>query len=229
VKNDREKPFIPAQENQLVMRFFSLYSRLKARNVFNHVYLDQHYVPDSRRSTLYFGNHSMWWDALTPLLLNTYILKQHPRAVMEWEQVAKYSFFKRIGCFSIDRSDPRSGLKSLQYGVDWLNKPGNSLYLYPQGKIENPLQSEQNYESGIGWMIPKLHEHVDVVPIVQHAHIMHEPKPSLFIRLGKPITLQSDKRSKNELAQFLKSIADDELRILIKNSSPKKPHLSIWF
>jgi 1-acyl-sn-glycerol-3-phosphate acyltransferase len=220
-KNISLNEFIPADESKLAMSFFAWYSRFKLNRVFKDVYLDSHYKPDQTRSTLYFGNHSMWWDALTPLVLNEFFFKQRPRAVMELEQVKKFSFFKKIGCFSINRSDPRSALKSLQYGIDWLNISGNSLYIYPQGKLENPSNTALNFETGIGWMIPKLLDHVDLVPLIQHSHFMYDASPSLYISVGKPITKESIPSKKNEIAQYLEGITKEKIRQLIDNASHK--------
>ncbi|MFW6348197.1 MAG: lysophospholipid acyltransferase family protein, partial [Cyclonatronaceae bacterium] len=134
------RPFIPAKSNQLVISFFKYFTRFLAGRLFHAVHFeDAYHTRSAEKTTLYFGNHNAWWDALTPLLLNEYVLKQKPRAVMEWQQVHDYPFFRRFGCFSIDRDDPRSALKSLKYGIDWLNgTPGASLYFYPEGRITNP-------------------------------------------------------------------------------------------
>lgn len=217
------KPFLPAKESRIAMRFFAFYSKILSKKVFKHVYLDQYYTPDSSRSTLFFGNHSMWWDALTPLLLNEYVLHQRPRAIMEWEQMHKYKFFSRIGCFSIDRSHPRSALKSLQYGTDWLNQPGNSLYLYPEGKIVNPVKTTLEFESGIVRMLPKLAEHVDIVPLSQHMHAMFNAKPSLFIRIGKPLNTSELPIDKKIIVKELQTVVHQELEHLIVVSSEKSP------
>lgn len=214
--------FIPADENRLVQSFFAWYSRYKLNRVFKDVFLDLNYTPNSSRSTLYFGNHSMWWDALTPLVLNEFYLKQRPRAVMELEQVRKFSFFKKIGCFSINRSDPRSALKSLQYGIDWLNTSGNSLYIYPQGKLENSANSSFVYETGIGWMLPKLLDHVDIVPLIQHAHLMYDAKPSMFIRVGTPLNKRQIPNGKKESTLYLEELTKSELGSLIDSSSKKE-------
>ncbi len=217
------KPFIPAAENKIHINFFDAFTRFLLWRNFDSVHTQFDHVPQSGESTLFIGNHNSWWDALTPLYVNQKYFHQRPRAVMEWEQVKRYGFFKKIGCFSIDRSDPRSALKSLQYGIDWLNnESGNSLYLYPQGKIENPWLPQQPFETGIGWMIPKLKEHVKVVPFIQHQHSMHTSKPVLFLKTGKPIELDDTITSKKEITKFVEYIVLSELLELIQSSSLKK-------
>lgn len=226
-----DRPFIDAKDNRFVASFFTVFTKFLAKRTFHRVYLENEYGSNiSTRSTLFFGNHNAWWDALTPLLLNQYVFKQHPRAVMEWEQVHRYPFFRRIGCFSIDRKDPRSALQSLRYGINWLNsEPGRSLYLYPEGKITNPLLPHSPFETGIGWMTSQLAEHVDLVPLIQHAHFMHHAKPDLFIQVGQPVdrvAMGKDKKEiTNQLYDIIKVMKDD----LILKASPKDTQLPIWF
>lgn len=228
-KDFTRNDFIEARENKWIITFFAWYSRFLAGRVFHRVYLEKRYEPAPGRSTLFFGNHSSWWDALTPLLLNHFKLRQRPRAIMEWEQVNKYPFFRRIGCFSINRGNPKSALQSLLYGIDWLNQPGNSLFMYPEGKILNPAASSLSYESGTGWMVPRLDNHVDLVPFTQHIHQMHHHKPSLFIRLGKPVDCDKLGTDKNEITQVLRELSQAELSELIEASSSKTPGVPLWF
>ena len=222
------KPFIPAKENQWAIRFFGLYSSILIRRVFKNVWLDQQYVPSPERSTLYFGNHHSWWDALTPLLLKNRVLHQKLRAVMEWEQMNRYGFFKRIGCFSIDRQNPRSAVESLNYGIEWLKTPENSLIIYPQGKLENPAKPIK-FETGIGWMSQRLPDCTDVVPIIQHAHQMHDAKPSLYIRLCPAIDPALLSGTKEHITQNLQEITRSEFEKLVHISSEKEPGFKKWF
>lgn len=219
------RPFIPARPNRLVINFFTYFTRFLAGRQFHRVYYEDDY--QSRRpekATLYFGNHNAWWDALTPLLLNKYVLHQQPRAVMEWQQVQDYPFFRRIGCFSIDRSDPRSALKSLQYGIEWLNgTPGASLYLYPEGRITNPQQPAPAYETGIGWMHSRLESQVDLVPLIQHTHLMHHAKPSLFLRVGPAVNRSELPENKKAASARLREIAKAEQHAFIQRASEKEP------
>jgi 1-acyl-sn-glycerol-3-phosphate acyltransferase len=226
-----ERPFIDAKDNRFVASFFYMFSRFLAKRTFREVRLDNPYgsrIAD--RSTLYFGNHNSWWDALTPLLLNQNIFRQHPRAVMEWEQVNRYAFFRRIGCYSIDRTNLRSAMTSLEYGVNWLNKrPGRSLYFYPEGKITNPSLPDSPFESGLAWMIPKLDTHVDLVPLIQHSHMMHHAKPTLFLRVCKPILINELPHGRKELLKALEDIIMYEKAKLVHDASPKTPEIKVWF
>lgn len=226
------RPFIDAKDNRFVASFFTVFTKFLAKRTFRKIYLSNGYGNNVKgRSTLYFGNHNAWWDALTPLLLNQYVLKQHPRAVMEWEQVHRYPFFRRIGCFSIDRKDHRSALKSLRYGIDWLNTtPGRSLFLYPEGKITNPQLQDFPFETGIGWMASQLERHVDLVPLIQHSHFMHHAKPELYLQLGAAVDRTVFKQAnKKEITAALESHVKTLKVSFIEKASAKEHDIPVWF
>ncbi|AXJ01191.1 1-acyl-sn-glycerol-3-phosphate acyltransferase [Cyclonatronum proteinivorum] len=221
------RPFIDAIDSRIVPEFFYYVTRFLARRTFRRVWLQNDYGSGKalqNRSTLFIGNHNAWWDALTPLLLNQKLLRQTPRAVMEWEQVDRYPFFRRIGCYSIDRKDPRSALGSLRYGIDWLNNgTARNLWLYPEGKITNPVLPDSPFESGVGWMLPQLDSHVDLVPIIQHHHMMHHPKPDLFLWLGTPLKPDTLGSNKKEITASLQRHITSMKLTLAEKAAPKEP------
>lgn len=227
ITRSEARPFIDAIDSRVVPAFFYQVTRFLAKRTFRAVWLQNDYGSGDAlrgRSSLYVGNHNAWWDALTPLLLNQKLLRQTPRAVMEWEQVDRYPFFRRIGCYSIDRKDPRSALGSLRYGIDWLNGgTGRSLFLYPEGKITNPVLAESPFESGVGWMLPQLADHVDIVPLIQLNHMMHNPKPDLFLQLGKPLARETLGSGKKDITAALQRIITDMRQELAERASPKEP------
>ena len=52
------------------------------------------------------------------------------------EQLKRYWFFKKLGCYSIDLNDSRKMIVSLKYTMDLLLKPNNLVTIYPQGEIQ---------------------------------------------------------------------------------------------
>jgi len=201
--------FIPPREHKLYLLFFKWYVRWLFGRRFGRVWLHSAYSPSEGQSTLYFLNHHSWWDGITPLLLNDFVLHQHARAIMEDKQMRKYTFFSRIGAFSINRENARSALFSLDFASDWLNGRSNSLYVYPEGKITktcDPLR----FEAGILRIMMNAPE-ADTVPIALHISHREGDKPALFIRIGKPIAI-SDKTSKSEQITYLEQSLEALLR-----------------
>lgn len=199
IKKPRE--FIPANENRLVKWFFKWYTRWLFKRRFERIWLNLEYAPSLEQSTLYFANHHLWWDGLSPLLLNDFVFGQRARAIMEDKQMLKYRFFSRIGAFSIDRENARSALYTLDVASDWLQGAGNSLYLYPEGKITLPTDPLV-FEPGIVRIIKNAPE-ADVVPIAYVLSNRSGAKPELFINVGKPIS-PDPYLSKNDQLEILR-------------------------
>lgn len=201
--------FIPTQENKFYLLFFKWYVRGLFGRRFSRVWLKKSYMPAAGQSTLYFLNHHSWWDGLIPLLLNDFVFYQRARAIMEDKQMREYGFFSKIGAFSIDRNNPRSALFSLDYASDWLNEPGNSIYLYPEGTITTPC-TPLRFESGI-LRIRLNSPEADVVPIALVISHRRSDKPELFVHVGKPTLSVGPNPTKAEQLDYLQQ----SLRVIV--------------
>lgn len=130
---------------------------------------------------------------------------------MEDKQMRQYSFFKKIGAFSIDRDDPRKAITSLRYAVQSMKREGASLFIYPEGKI-NPPGSDMSFEGGLAWLHSKA-PNVDFVPIGIYMHTIRHDKPELHLHIGEAVDLDqglnNDEKTKhleNKLSQILKQL-----------------------
>lgn len=178
--------FIPDKKSAFFTRIFDLYCRNLFSRRFSNIEIKQNYFPTGNQKTIYFLNHSSWWDGLIPFYLDRKLFKQNSRGMMEQEQLERYSFFRRLGVFSIKPDDPRSSLRSLRYAIKTMQNPGAALYIYPQGKIEPFTTEEIRFKKGLGW-IAKQCPDADLVPIAVNIHTMNSDKPELVIQIGKPV------------------------------------------
>ncbi len=178
--------FIPAKESKWFIFLFDLYVRNLFWRRFKNIRFDQHYQPSPESKTIYYLNHTSWWDGLIPLLLNRKLFRQNARAMMEDNQMKQYPFFKRIGAFSVDLSDRGSSVKSLRYAVKSMDRPNASLFIYPQGKI-TPFQIQNlDFKKGLGWITGHCQD-ADIVPVGVYITTARFAKPELFIRIGKKV------------------------------------------
>jgi chlorobactene lauroyltransferase len=205
--------FIPAAESRFHLAFFTTYSRLLYATTFAHVGAEISYRPVNGQSTLYLVNHNYWFDALTPLLLNRYAFRQRLRAVMEDTQLRKHPFFKRLGAFSINRSHPRSAIRSLDVAADWLNQEGHCLFLYPEGKLVDATVPI-SIESGVLRVIANA-PMADVVPLATHIHFMRGPKPVLLIRSGDPIRITDQMPKALALQTLQQAMREQKNRLVL--------------
>ncbi|MEX0593690.1 MAG: lysophospholipid acyltransferase family protein [Balneolaceae bacterium] len=197
-------------------RSIALYSRWLIRRRFHAVWTRESYQPTSKRSTLYFLNHSRWWDGLIPLLLNEFKFHQQARAMMDREQWDQYPFFRHLGAFPVDLDQPRRAVPSLRYASDWLASPGHSLFLYPEGKFYPAHLRERTFQPGLEWL-SRQHESMDLVPIGIVTQHYRASRPELFLKVGPRVEPGSNlefalKRSLDELDRLSHTENRDELQ-----------------
>lgn len=175
--------FIPADEHPFFIWFFDHYTKWSLKRRFKQVWVKQDYVPKPESRTVYFLNHNSWWDGLIPLYLNRHFLQQNARALMEDKQMRQYSFFSKIGAFSINLEDPRSSLISLRYALESMERDQASLFVYPEGTITPPAGTIPKFKDGLAWLYTKTTQ-VDYVPITIYSHSMRSSKPELYLAIG---------------------------------------------
>ena len=171
---------------------------------FKKVWIKQNYVPQSSSKTVYFANHNSWWDGLLPLFLSRKVFKQNARAFMEDKQMVQYSFFSKIGAFSVNLTNTKSTIQSLRYAVNSLNRETASLYIYPEGELTPVTSSKPTFKHGLAWLFQNLDTNVDFVPIAFYTHNFSASKPELYIQVGNPITCDHN-LSKSELTNLFEN------------------------
>jgi len=178
--------FIPARESRFFIIFFDLVVRLLCKLRFSSVYLKQSYVPSKNSKTIYYLNHTSWWDGLIPLLLNQKCFHQQARAMMEDKQMREHGFFKRIGAFSVSPENPKSAVRSLRYAVQSMKRPNASLFIYPEGEIRPFSTEKPKFKSGLSWIVSK-YSQPDVVPVAIYITTAKSSKPALYLQVGQPV------------------------------------------
>ncbi len=211
------KSFIPAKESPFFIKLFDLYCTTLFWRRFSSITVEIKYNPQPDSKTIYYLNHNSWWDGLIPFYLNQKYFNQNARGIMEDKQLEKYSFFRRLGVFSINLEDPRSSIRSLRYAIESMNRPKSSLYLYPQGKIVPFSVDNLNFKKGIGWLCKQL-PNVDVVPIAVHIHTMYNDKPKLEISVGSALDIDRSETAdvinqhlENKLSERLTTLVDESI------------------
>lgn len=210
-----ESEFIPAQESRWFIFVFDLYLRILFWRRFKNVWVDQNYKPDSDSKTIYYLNHTSWWDGLIPLLLNRKLFRQHARAMMEDKQMQEYGLFKRIGAFSVNLENPKSAVRSLRYAVDSMRRPNSSLFIYPEGKIVPFSTKKPDFKKGLGWIASQCPS-AEVVPIGIYINTAESDKPELFLKIGETVEFNlSDEAEKIntlfevKLSELLKELQEN--------------------
>lgn len=204
--------FIPADESRYFISFFSWYTRWSLKRRFRQVWVKQKYQPIPESRTVYFLNHNSWWDGLIPLYLNQHFFHQNARAMMEDKQMQQYTFFSKIGAFSINLEDPKASVQSLRYAVKSMQRNNASLFIYPEGEITPVSESAPKFKNGLAWLYANL-EDIDFVPIHIYMHSFRSSKPELYLSIGSSV--DHDKLlDRNELTNLF----EQDLHRIIQNT-----------
>lgn len=211
--------FIPAKESEWFISLFDLYVRNLFWRRFQNVWIEQSYRPTSTSRTIYYLNHTSWWDGLIPFLLNQKLLKQNARAMMEDKQMIQHKFFQKIGAFSVNLQYSKSLITSLRYAVNSIKRPQASLFIYPEGEIVPFSTDQPKFKKGLSWIADKCPE-VDIVPVGIYIHSSTYDKPELFIQIGEPL-------ERNSTAEIMPSTEYYEIKLQdVLRTLQKRAHSS---
>ena len=139
------------------------------------------------------ANHSSWWDGYMAALIERH-LKLDGYLMMEEAQLRRYFFFSWIGCFSVDRQNARSAIKSVQYAAHLLKgHPRRMVWLFPQGEIAPNDRRPLEFFSGAAHLA-KLSAPVLLYPLATRIEYLAEQRPDLYISLGEPLLVGEQER-----------------------------------
>lgn len=137
-----------------------------------------------RHPILVVSNHTAWPDPLVVLALGR-LLAVDAYAMMDAKNLSRLAFFKRVGAFGVDRSDPRDGAAAVRYARGLLDRPGRAVWIFPQGETR-PVTEPLSLHGGAA-RVARLVPDARVVPMgVRYEHADDE-RPSIWVSLGSAI------------------------------------------
>ena len=137
------------------------------------------------KSLIVTPNHFSWWDGFFIYWLNKKMLNKKLFIMMLEEQLKRYWFFKKLGCYSIDPNDSRKMITSLKYTVDLISNPENLITIYPQGEIQPYEQRPIQLRNGIDFLSRKSENDFQILPLAFKIHYTNERLPMVYARFGK--------------------------------------------
>ena len=141
-------------------------------------------LADEVGGTLFLANHSCWWDLFLVHFLNESI-PVDGYGMMEHFNMVRFGFFRRIGAFSVDRTDPASVRASLEYAAGLLRAPRSGVWIFPQGKIETNDARPLTFQPGIRALVRRAGR-VRVVPVAFRYDFWQDERPEALVRFGAP-------------------------------------------
>lgn len=206
---------IPAKKNKLIGKLFSIYHDRLLKKHFYEIHLlgEENYKGiDPALPTILYANHSNWWDGFISYYLTTKYFRADDYLMMDIRQMKKYRFFKYVGVFSVDRTNPREGVESINYASELIKDSARHLWIYPQGIMQPQDKRPLVFYSGISHIAEKLGR-VNLLPVCFRYEFMMEQRPEVFIKIGQPDIISGS--VEKELTQYLQNkftILLDELK-----------------
>lgn len=180
------------------------YFQRKARRAFAGVYakgLNNIAFPEDGSPVILYANHAGWWDGILPFLITTTHLGLDGYAMMEEAQMQRYSFFRKIGCFSVDRESPRQSMVSLRYGAELLRERRRLLWIFPQGEIVHPEQRPVHLFRGLAWLARDL-GNVTLIPVAFRYELGRQERPEAWVSCGTAWRITKDHRVDIEITHY---------------------------
>ncbi len=128
---------IPANKGRLFDAVFAGHAERRLRRTFARARIQGLGVAAAARDRaplLLVSNHVSWWDPLVALWLSRRVLHLDGHALMDAANLRRLPFFRRVGAFGVDLTDPRDGARALRYGARLLDRPGRMVWVFPEGR-----------------------------------------------------------------------------------------------
>ncbi len=205
---------IPAKKNKLIGSIFAVYHNRLLKKHFYAIHasgMQNLEYCDNSKPVILYANHSNWWDGFIAYYLTNCVMKKDDYLMMDIEQMKKYSFFKYIGVFSVDRNIAAEAVRSINYAAELLSNTDKYLWIFPQGEMTPQDKRPLKFFSGITKLAEKTGS-VNIVPVCFRYEFMMEQRPEVFISIGKPILYNG--KSNNGLTENLRSSLESQLDTL---------------
>lgn len=210
---------IPANKSPFWEWGFHLVLKRMFKSQFNNLFY-RGTLPSSTKHTLFLVNHSTWWDPLIIFLLNKHLFKANGYGMMHEEGLKSFPIFRRIGTFSINRSNPKDIIASLNYAKDRINE-GKAVWIFPQGD-ERPLEQRPlEFQTGASFIIEKS-DQIHVIPISLYYAFEEKRKPNIYVSIGQDLSpALNPEYDRRHHTQFLEDACTDQLDHLKKQVMEK--------
>lgn len=132
-----------------------------------------------------YATHGSWWDAALSIVLSLRQFDLDAYGMMEYKQLHRYPFFRRIGMFSVVREDPSSALRSIRYAASVLRATGRTLWMFPQGTLVHQDSRPLVLEPGLG-ILARAIQPVWLCPVAFRYDLLREQRPDALVAIGQP-------------------------------------------
>lgn len=179
---------IEAKHNKAARFIFNIYAnRLLKRSFQSFNLVNKPPEIPTDKGLIITPNHFSWWDGFFSDYICSKILRRKFHIMMLEHQLERYWFFKYVGAYSINQSNPKSISNTFNYTVSKVKDSNNVIILYPQGAIEPYDGYPFSLKKGIQYLIKKIDNKIIILPAAFKIDFNEDKKPFVYCRFGNPI------------------------------------------
>lgn len=215
---------LTVRRSRAYTRWFSWYSRRQFKRHFHAVRVS---VPAETLDmqldypVIFYCNHAYWWDGFWSQLCTESFFRQNLYIIIEYPQLSRHRFFTRLGAFSIDRSRPRSTVRTLDYAAERLTEKShnqNALWVFPQGMIEHVDKLPIRFFNGTSSIVSRVLQKtagIYLVSVVSRIEYLDDQRPDLFLSFKVPeLVEKTGYPGQKTLTRHMQDTTIDHLAIL---------------
>jgi len=174
---------IKAERNKLALFVFDIYLDRLLKKYFQDFVLVNEFPSINRDKSLILApNHFSWWDGFFVYYSMKKLTSKKIFIMMLEEQLKRYWFFQKIGCFSINQNNKQSTVATLKYTLELLKNPDNCVVIFPQGEIEPFDKNPLSYNKGIEFLAEHSNNEFDIMPIANKIFYTNQKLPFILMR-----------------------------------------------
>lgn len=186
------------KDSSLAKRFWDWYIHRIIHKDFQGIETNDSFPVYPHKSLLVLANHFSWWDGFFLWQLNRGVFNKKYHVMMLEQELLKNKFLRTAGAFSIDRSNMRKAVESLNYAADLLETPSNMVLMFPQGQIESQHVKKPTFRSGVIRIAKKVKTPVQILFCINTIDYLSERKPTIYSHLKEydgPIELEEMRKA----------------------------------
>lgn len=191
---------IKAERKKWAFFVFDIYLERLLKKYFHDFILINSFPKISvEKSLVVAPNHFSWWDGFFIYFLLKKKTNKKVFIMMLENQLRRYWFFQKVGCFSTNPENKQSSIATLRYTLDLLSDPESCVVIFPQGEIEPFEKSSYNFNKGIEFLSMHSQNEFDVLPIANKIFYTNEKLPLILTRAEQLIKSSDIKSNPNIL------------------------------
>lgn len=180
---------IEAEHKYWARSIFNIYIKRELKKYFSNFFLVNEFpvIPDNA-GLIITPNHISWWDGFFIDYICRKSSNRKFHIMMLEEQLRKYSFFKKLGAYSIKPESSVSIKETAKYTRRIIEDASNLAVIYPQGEIEPYEKRPLTIKEGLKLFANNSSIELFIMPVGFKIQYYNEKLPAIAARFAEPLS-----------------------------------------